>query len=280
MTALILLHRTVILILFVKLLFAATAPSAVACSRTTDCMIGDRSYRIALPEGHDGVKRIGAIIFVHGYRGTAAEIMLDKNFITLASDLDVAFVAAQAAGPEWNIPNIPSVDALGKIDELSYFDALSEDIISRFPIDKSKLIVAGHSSGAMLVWHLACYRGSSFAAFVPVGGTFWRPMPTTCPTGPVNLIHYHGDNDPIVPLHGRPIKDAHQGDVYEAIALISGLGNYEKVSTDQSPELDCVRQKDRLNHIIELCLFPGGHELKAEHLSRAARIFAVFDAHR
>ena len=45
--------------------------NALACGHKTDCKIGERTYRISMPEGHDGKTKIGAIIFNHGYRGTA-----------------------------------------------------------------------------------------------------------------------------------------------------------------------------------------------------------------
>ena len=250
-------------------LAAIAAPEAEACGRDTDCVIGDRNYRIAFPEGHDGSTPIGAIVFVHGYRGTANGVMRNTALTALASDLGVAFIAAQAAGAEWNIPGVPSVDALEGVDELAYFDALIEDVTKRFAIDRARLVASGFSSGAMLVWHLACYRGNAFIGFAPMSGTFWAPVPETCPTGPVNLIHYHGDEDRMVPLHGRRIKDAHQGDVSEAIELIARLGRYQPFETEQTPELRCSRQLSSDAKLLELCLFPGKHQLKAKHLARA-----------
>jgi len=254
-------------------LAAIATPAAKACGRDTDCVIGDRTYRIAFPEAHDGTTPIGAIVFVHGYRGTAKGVMRNTALTALASDLGVAFIAAQAAGPDWNIPGAPSHHALEGIHELAYFDALIEDVTTRFAIDRTKLVASGFSSGAMLVWHLACYRGNSFAGFAPMSGTFWAPVPETCPTGPVNLIHYHGDEDAMVPLHGRRIENAHQGNVSEAIELISRLGDYRPVETGQTPELQCSRQVDSNGKLLELCLFPGKHQLKAKHLARAWRIF-------
>jgi len=249
----------------------ATPDIGWACDRDTDCKIGDRSYRIILPEGHDGVMPIPAIIFVHGYRGTAAGVMGNDGLTTMVENLGFAFVAAQAAGPEWNIPNIPSVDALVGIDELAYFDAVAEDIARRFAIDRPRVIVAGFSSGAMMAWHLACYRGNSYAGFVSMSGTFWEPLPTTCPTVPSNLIHYHGREDPIVPLGGRQIKDAHQGDVMEAIALVAGLSDYAPAPPEQAGGADCSRQVDDKHRLLELCLFTGKHEMKVAHLARAIR---------
>jgi polyhydroxybutyrate depolymerase len=257
----------------IALLFLALlAPRhAVACGIETDCTIGDRSYRIALPDGHDDTERIGAVIFVHGFRGTAAGVMRNHSLTDLASEMGIAFVAAQAAGPEWNIPHIPSIDALEGVDELSYFDALVEDLVTRANVDRAKIVVAGFSSGAMMTWHLACYRGDRFAGFVPMSGTFWKPIPETCPTGPVNLLHYHGRNDPVVPLAGRPIKDARQGNVSHAIALIRQQSDYQPEIVEQPPGLDCSGWTDSGNHLLELCLFDGKHTLKLDNLVRALR---------
>jgi polyhydroxybutyrate depolymerase len=258
-------------------LVAITPDMSRACDRDTDCQIGNRSYRIVLPEGHDGVTPIPAIMFIHGYRGTAAGVMRNDGLTTLAAKLGFAFVAAQAAGPEWNIPNIPSADALVGVDELAYFDALSEDIARDFSVERSRVIVTGFSSGAMMVWHLACNRGNSYAGFVPMSGTFWEPLPPTCPTVPSNLIHYHGREDPVVPLGGRQIKDAHQGDVMQAIAFIAGLSDYIPAPPEQMGEAECDRQIDGKHRLLELCMFTGKHEMRVGHLEQAIRAIEVSD---
>jgi polyhydroxybutyrate depolymerase len=254
---------------------AFAAPEAAACGRDTDCVIGDRSYRIALPDGYDGATPIGAIIFAHGYRGTAAGVMRNKALTALASELGVAFIAAQADGTDWKIPNAPHGANPDGTGELAYFDALIADVTTRFAIDPTRLVASGFSSGGMVVWHLACNRGDRFAGFVPMSGTFWAPVPETCPSGPVNLIHYHGDADPVVPLDGRPIGDARQGDVRKAIELIARIGGYRRVETEPTPGLDCARRANSDGKLLELCLFAGKHQLKAKHLARAWRIFEM-----
>jgi polyhydroxybutyrate depolymerase len=254
-------------------LVVVAAPEAQACGRDTDCVIGERSYRIAFPEGHDGATPIGAIVFTHGFRGTANGVMRNKALTALAAELGVAFIAAQADGPEWIIPGIPSSDKREGVDELAYFDALIEDVTTRFAIDRTRLVASGFSSGAMMVWHLACYRGAAFKGFVPMSGTFWEPVPETCPSGAVNLIHYHGSEDPVVPLAGRQIQDAHQGNVFEAIEMLARSGGYRPVETEETVGLECSRQVANGGKLLELCLFAGKHQLKTRHLARAWRIF-------
>lgn len=264
--------RSALVLLALWILWFGVPTTANACGVDTDCEVGDRVYRILLP-ADDGAGDIGAIIFAHGFRGTAAGVLKDERLTGVASELGLAFVAAQAAGPEWNIPNIPTVDAREGVDELAYFDGLVDDLTARFHVDPARIFVAGFSSGGMMVWHLACYRGTSFAGFVPMSGTFWAPVPESCPTGPVNLVHYHGKDDPVVPLHGRPIKDAHQGDVYDAMAMFVREGDYRPLEESQPSGLDCSRWADDRQHVLELCLFAGEHTMQPENLARAVRLF-------
>ena len=71
----------------------SSIPQAEACGPDTDCRIGDRIYRIRMPEGHDGVTPIGAIVFAHGYRGKVTGAVQGKGFVALGKRLNVAIIA-------------------------------------------------------------------------------------------------------------------------------------------------------------------------------------------
>ncbi|MCL5775605.1 polyhydroxybutyrate depolymerase [Limibaculum sp. FT325] len=262
-------------VLGVLVVMALTASDSSACGRDSDCVIGERSYRIILPPGAGSDHPVGAIVFVHGYRGNAAGVVGNPELAALAPVLGVALIAAQAAGPEWNIPHVPSDDALPGVDELAYFDALAADLADRFHIDTGRIMVTGFSSGAMMVWHLACHRGDVFAGFAPMSGTFWVPLPDSCPAPAGTLIHYHGRDDPVVPLHGRPIKDGRQGDVGEALALVSGSEGFRAEPVAADGDLDCVRHAGETTRLIELCLFTGAHDLRPANIARAARLIGI-----
>ncbi len=202
------------------LAIAATllATPALACGPDTDCKLGDRTYRVAMPEGHDGAKPVGAIVFSHGYRGSAAGLMRNRNLRRAISNMGLAFIALKSKDDDWVLPNSPRhMDSDGS-DEFEYVDAVVADATKRHPIDTERLVAAGFSAGGMMTWNLACARSGLFAGFVPISGTFWQEPPSAC-AGPVaNIIHIHGDNDPTVPLNGRPILNTHQGKVSDALA--------------------------------------------------------------
>lgn len=257
---------------------------AEACGSETDCRIGDRIYRITLPETLPANERIGAIIYAHGYRGRAERVMQNKSMKLMANELGVAFIAAQSAGEDWSIPGAPSKSVVPGVDEIAYFGAVIDDATGRFPIDRDRMLVTGFSAGGMMVWNLACFGGDLFAGFAPMAGTFWRPEPEACPDAPVNLFHYHGTNDPIVPLQGRPIADTHQGDVLRVADLLVQEGGY--ADAGEAPDaqgLDCDRfaavedATDALK-VFDFCLHDGQHEFKVAYVRRAWMQLEALDA--
>ncbi|MEO1397629.1 MAG: PHB depolymerase family esterase, partial [Pseudomonadota bacterium] len=183
---------------------------AYACGPDSDCMLGQRTYRIQMPETSGGKKPLGAIIFAHGYRGSAAGLMKNKGLSRTIADMGLVFVAPKSAGEDWDIPNAPNP---GNNLDFAYFKRLKKELVQRHGVDGDRIMVSGFSAGGMMVWNLACRLGDTFAAYAPIAGTFWAPVPEACPAMPVPLIHIHGTSDKIVPLKGRPIGSTRQGDV-------------------------------------------------------------------
>lgn len=221
-----------------------------------------------MPEGHDGQEKVGAIFFMHGYRGSAKGTMKNKNIAKAVSDLGLALVAPKSAFEDWAIPGAPS----GHVPvELEYFEALVDDVEKRFNIDRTKLMATGFSAGGMMTWNLACDRGDLFAAYAPVAGTFWEPTPKQCKSDPVSIIHTHGTTDRIVPITGRPIGPTKQGNLNNVLAMYKDHGTYEneKRFSDEDLSLDCIETSNQNAQILEYCTHPGGHSIKTAYIIRA-----------
>lgn len=245
-----------------------------ACGIDSDCMVGERRYRIHLPE-RKGSEPIGAIVFAHGWRGSTSQILADKSLIALADELHVALVAPQSIGEDWQLPNRPRHrNNTGEV-EFDYFEHLVADIAKRFNIDRTKLLATGFSAGGMLVWNLACHEGKLFAGFAPIAGTFWSPVPQKCPSPPVDLIHFHGLTDTMVPLTGRRIADSKQGEVPNALSLFVQTGGFGPEKPMPETGLDCKRRTNPQGRILEFCTHPGGHGYKADYVRRAWRELGI-----
>ena len=257
------------------LIFALYISPASACGADSDCKLGDRIYRIYLPEGTD--KPIGAIFFAHGYRNSAAGTMSNKSLLRLADELHVALVAAQSTGTGWRIPNRPRQRSNTGEMEYKYFSALADEVVKRYGVDRNRLLMTGFSSGGMMVWSLACNRGDLFAGFAPIAGTFWAPVPKSCPSAPVNLMHFHGTKDTVAPLGGRSIADSRQGDVGNALSLFTRTGHFGKPKPMPADSLECERRKNPAGKILEFCVHNGGHMYKIDFIRRAWIAFGLGD---
>lgn len=258
--------------LFVSLILAwlLPVPEVHACGVNTNCVIGDRFYRIRMPAKHDGTTPVGAIVFVHGYKGNARNAIFSKGIAAMGRRLNVAILSVKSARDDWSIPGAPAGGTSPEIDELVYFDRVLADAAERHPLKLDRIMVVGSSAGGMMVWNLACHRSHRFAGFVAASGTFWRPIPETCTTPPASVVHVHGTRDRVVPLKGRKVgSNARQGDVREAIAMYARYGGFSAVGRKKIGNLSCENQRNGDGHILNLCLYKGGHTFSIRHVQFA-----------
>ena len=243
--------------------FFFTTP-ALACGPDTDCKLGSRHYRIAMPEGHDGKTRVGAIVFAHGYRGSARGVMRNGSLRRMVSDMGLALIALKSAEGDWVLPHSPRHETADGSVEFNYVDAVLLDALGRFAIDDARIMATGFSAGGMLVWNLACSMPDRFAGFAPISGTFWKEPPKSCATPVANVVHIHGDQDKTVPLGGRKIATTRQGDVFEAFDMYRKFGQFGREEKSKQGNLSCHKSKNPSGDILDFCLFSGGHSFRTE----------------
>ncbi|RAI03461.1 polyhydroxybutyrate depolymerase [Acuticoccus sediminis] len=250
------------LVLTMLLSVFADAGPALACGADSDCTVSGRTYRIALPKGEGPFP---AILYFHGYGGSAEGVMDFTALRETADRLGAALIAMDSAGKGWLIRNAPRRGLEDSDIELDAVDAVLADVTKRFEIDPKRIMAAGFSGGAMMTWTLACRRGADFVGFVPIAGTFWAPIPTDCDNPPVDILHFHGTSDTVVPLAGRAIGDTRQGNVEEAVAAFRKAAHHGAPETVDAPEglaLTCDGSSGDDGTRIIVCLHDGGHEVR------------------
>lgn len=249
------------------LLWVFGGGAALACGAGSDCVIGERHYRIVMPERAQDP--VGAIVYAHGYRGSAAAVMRNAGLRRVIADMGLALIALESLDDDWVIPHAPGHAQTDGSGELAYVEAVLDDAARRFAIDKARLMAAGFSSGAMMVWTLACAMPERFAGFAAIAGTFWQRPPETCARPAASVIHVHGSSDPTVPLEGRPIRETWQGDVAQVLAFYSRFGGFRPVDEVAAGDLSCTRRKNAAGAILDFCRHPGGHSFRTDYLRLA-----------
>jgi polyhydroxybutyrate depolymerase len=248
-------------------------PKSDDCGADAPCAVEGGVYLVRPPEHWDRHTLLPALVFFHGWRQSAADVMRDEALARVTSDLGVLLIAPDGVDRSWSFPGSPERHR----DEFAFIKAVLVDAESRFPIDRRRLWASGFSQGASMVWYVACFMGERFAAFIPIAGDFWRPQPSDCPSGPASIRHIHGLADETFPIEGRVVRDDfRQGNLWQGWALwrqIDGcLSPPDRVETAADltcriwPAGSCASGRE-----LALCLHSGGHVFKAEWLEDAYR---------
>ena len=240
-------------------------PAAMACGVSSDCAVANGSYRICLP---DGPAPVGAVVFAHGYQGSAGGTMKNTALRKMADQRGMALIAIEALGDDWNIPDAPH-GSVSSRDEMAYLDAVVADAAQRFGIDPGRVIVTGFSAGGMFVWNVVCARGDAYAGYVPYSGTFWNGPPASCPAPAQDIIHIHGTSDRTVPMAGRAIADTRQGSVPATFAMYAADKRVVPGTGYAMADMTCTHGANEAGKRLDLCLFDGDHSFTAKRLGAA-----------
>jgi polyhydroxybutyrate depolymerase len=241
-------------------LSALAAPAAACPGSDAPCEVAGGSYRAEAPEGP--VR--GALLFLHGWGGTAEGVLADRRLAAPALARDYVMLAPQGvprrrgeSGGRWNARYGGETR-----DDVAFLRRVLDDAAIRFGFDRDQVLAAGFSGGGMMVWRLACDAPEAAGAFAPVAGLFWRPLPKAC-SGAARLMHTHGWSDPVVPLEGRPVGDGTltQGDLFEGLALMRRTNRCADDRPDRISDEPGRLRRDWTDCAasLALVLHPDGH---------------------
>ena len=261
------------------------ATPVLACDPGTPCRIevegGD--YLASVPAAWDGHSSLPTVVFLHGYSQSAAEILADPKLVGGLSQAGVLLVVpdgqkAASGVLTWSFPGAPSLPR----DDFAFLSRVVDDVTSRWPVDRARLLASGFSVGGSMIWYVACRMPERFAGFAPISGAFWMPEPETCPGGPVDMRHVHGMDDHTVPMKGRSLR----GGLYRQGDVLHGMATWRRI--DGCPETPTRTQtQGRLvcqtwdaktcssGHELQVCLHGGDHELDPEFVMDGVRWLAA-----
>jgi polyhydroxybutyrate depolymerase len=241
------------------------------CPAEQGCRVEGGHYRLILPDSTSPQASIAALMFFHGWQGSAEEIAADPSLRALATRLGIALIAPDGTGRTWSYPGSPGRHR----DEFAFVGRVLDDVAARFAVDPRRIMASGFSQGGSMVWYLACRMPERFRAFAPVAGAFWEPLPTSCAGPRPALVHTHGTSDGTVPLAGRTLRGGYrQGDVFRSLAILDPQARAVALADfATSPDaLACLPLSAAGTTPLELCLHPGGHVVDPAWIERAWRL--------
>ena len=233
--------------------------------KASPCMIDTGEYHITLPDEWQGGP---AVVHLHGYGGTGAKVIGNKDFVEQFTERGYAFVAPTALPWLENKPADWSVrDGWNTYprSDVSFLRDVLADIAVRANVDPDRVLLTGFSRGGSMVWEVACLSPNLAHGYAPASGGFWLPATEDC-LGPVHMLHTHGFADKVVPLEGRKIHSEEfnvtitQADIWQGLAVWRRENNCPNNAAEHELA-DSVWRKSWRCEVgsLELILHKGGH---------------------
>ncbi len=158
----------------------------------------ERSYRMHVPDDLDEPAPL--VMLLHGRGGTGRHMQAYTEFDALADAEGFITVYPDGIDNEWSfVRNIPGYESTH--DDVPFLIALLDQIAAEYPVDLTRVYVAGFSNGGFMAQRLACENPAHFAAFASVGATGFGGMRQVClqpGTATAPMLLMHGTSDEIV----------------------------------------------------------------------------------
>jgi len=171
---------------------AESAPAAVQTENHFAAQISVAAkidYLLFLPQGYrESKQRWPLMLFLHGAGESGTNLAKVKvhgppKIVETKPDFPFILVSPQSSGRGWNSDTL---------------NALLDDIIRKYRVDKHRIYLTGLSMGGYGTWALAAEHPEKFAAIAPICGGGNPAEAKKLASVPIWV--FHGAKDPVVPV--------------------------------------------------------------------------------
>ncbi len=173
-------------------------------------ILKQRPYHLFVPSHYSGATPAPLILGLHGYGSSSAEFE-DWWKLTAACEAHGVLYTSLDGQPDrdgnqrWNaVPN----STLAPYDDL-YLSSVIDDISAKYSVDKARVFVVGHSTGAFMAHRAACDLSPRLAAILSYAGQVPSADSLCHPTTKVSVVEVHGDRDDVILYDGSNGPSAH-----------------------------------------------------------------------
>lgn len=182
--------------------------------RTLDSGGLEREYRLHAPPAIDAGQPLPVLLVFHGTPSNPAQMQAYTGLDAVADRHGFLVVYPAAIFGDWatGCLRCGSAADLARVDDVAFVRALVDRIATDTPVDRSRVVAAGYSNGALLVQRLACDAADLLAGFASVAATAIEPavIPPCAPARSRPILFFHGTLDRVFPPAGRTFT---RGDV-------------------------------------------------------------------
>jgi polyhydroxybutyrate depolymerase len=250
-------------------------------SRVVRMTVGgrERGY-LLLPALGLAPRQLAALVVVlHQDVGSAQAVAEGLGLDSLRRK-GVTLAYPAGVGGSWNAGGCCGVAMDQHVDDVSFVDAVLDDVGRHVPIDRHRRALVGYSGGGMLAYRVLCRSHPSLVAAVEVSGSLEAHCPSTVALP--DLLSIHGAKDGTVGLT-KSIRVTHLGmsprSVESTLGIMTSQGRCGRRTTTDEPGVRYVHWGGcRGGSTIDLQIVAGaGHGW--ESVKGAMRALPFLESH-
>lgn len=195
----------------------------------------DRHYLLHIPPGYKPGTPTPVVLAFHGGGSNPERFRETSDLDKLADQKGFIVVYPAGSGDKssmltWNILVTDTYATANKIDDIGFVKKVLADLEETVTVDKKRLFATGMSQGAMLCYRMACNKDLSarIAAIAPVSGVMTVDPKDCNASRPVPVIHFHGQEDQVIPYAGGLAKRAPRSENVNWPSVASTLASLRK----------------------------------------------------
>ncbi len=167
-----------------------------------------RTYTLHVPAMHSVKTPMPLAVLLHPAFLSGDRMQRLTGFNRIADQYGYIVAYPDGVRRVWNLESESDGRPLGgsRANDAGFIHALIDDLQQRYPIDPTRIYIAGASAGSMLT-HRLVTQSPRFAAAATVMGTFPQKLLTQdASQRPIPMLIIHGTDDRIVPYAGGNVN--------------------------------------------------------------------------
>lgn len=162
-----------------------------------------REYRLHLPSGYNGTRRLPLVLAFHGSSASASVIERETSLDDIADSLGFIVVYPEGLHRGWNTEECCRYSFMQHVNETAFVSAMLDHLESGGAVDPARVFATGYSDGGTLSFLLACNLPTRITAIAAVSATLFDPLPACDISRPVSVLIIHGTGDTHIPYRGQ-----------------------------------------------------------------------------
>jgi polyhydroxybutyrate depolymerase len=171
-----------------------------------------RDYFIYMPKKKlQTNEKIPLVLMLHGRFGTAKLMMEGYNMNAIADREGFAIVYPDGYSRSWADGRGGTPADKSNIDDVKFLESVILALAARYPIDKGKVFITGHSNGGFMTQRMLIEKTNLFKAGVSVTAHISKNiLQNSTPGKPISVAFISGTEDPLVPYEGGYVVDGEE----------------------------------------------------------------------